>query len=146
MKRIYQISLSIALSLGIAALATAATYKWVDKDGNVHYSQQAPADANYEKLNIKVPRSSGGAEPDSSSDNSASTGSSDSSSSAVVKQETAKAEEQRRRNCEAAKKNLELYTVFRRVKDKNGNVVRLDDNERAKRIDDSKAAIKEFCE
>jgi len=149
MKRFYQFFLSLSLSLGLSvvALAGSATVnKWVDKDGNVHYSQQPPSDVNYEKITVKTSPSSAGSTPDQSPKYSTGNGSGSSGDNAVVKQTTAKAEAQRQKNCEAAKKNLELYTVFRRVKDKNGNVVRLDDKDRAKRIEDSKAAIKEFCQ
>ena len=149
MKKFHQVCLSMVLTLAVAALAQAATYKWVDKDGNVHYSQQPPADANYEKLNIRTPQpsssstSSSQAAPNSSS---ATSGANNQQSSAIIKQEELKGEELRKKNCEQAKKALEQYTAFRRVKDKDGNVVYLDDNVRAKRIEDAKAAIKEFCE
>lgn len=147
MKKLQQICLGTVLTLALAGLTQAASmYKWVDKDGHVHYSQQPPADSNYEKLNVKTrsPDSSGTSSgptyttPDSSSGNNA--------ASDVIKQEVAKGEETRKKNCEIAKKSLEQYTAFRRMRDKDGNVVYLDDNERQKRIDDAKAAIKEFCE
>ena len=51
----------------------------------------------------------------------------------------------RQKNCEAAKKNLEVYTVYRRIRKEDGSVVRLDDNERQKRIDEAKKQIEEFC-
>ena len=69
-----------------------------------------------------------------------------SSSSEVVKEELSKNEEIRAKNCEAAKKNLEIYTVYKRYKDKEGNVVRMDDDERLKKIEESKQHISEFCD
>jgi hypothetical protein len=148
MKKFYRICLGTLLTLAIASLAQAATmYKWVDKDGHTHYSQQPPADSNYEKLNIRT-QSPSGSSSGSQSGPTYSTPSDSSSGQAsdVIKKEVAKGEEQRQKNCEQAKKALETYTAFRRVRDKDGNVVILDDNERAKRIEDAKAAIKEFCE
>ena len=129
-------------------LAQAATYKWVDKDGSVHYSQQPPSDANYEKLNTKpqAPNYNPAPTTQAAPASPAASGTNNQQGSAVIKQEMAKGEELRRKNCEQAKKALETYTAYRRVLDKDGNVIILDDNVRAKRIEDSKAAIKEFCE
>jgi hypothetical protein len=146
MKRFHQVCISTVLALALGTLAQAATYKWVDKDGHVHYSQQPPADANYERLNIRTQQPSSSSAPAPTQSAPAASGTTDNRGSAVIKEEVAKGEEQRQKNCEQAKKSLELYTVYRRVRDKDGNVVYLDDNERAKRIADSKAAIKEFCQ
>lgn len=149
MKRLNKVCLATAFTLALTGLAQAGTYKWVDKDGNVHYSQQPPAGSNYEKLKIKTPQPSSSPAPANqpvSPSTSATSGSGSKGSSAVIKEEMAKGKEIRDKNCEQAKKSLELYTVYRRVRDKDGNVVYLDDNERAKRIEESKQAIKDFCE
>lgn len=149
MKRFSLICLSTMLTLAVASFVQAATYKWVDKDGNVHYSQQPPSDANYEKLNIKTQpnyNTEPTTPPAQPAPNATAAGSNSNKSAAVIKEETAKAEELRQKNCEQAKKALETYTAYRRVRDKDGNVIYLDDKVRAQRIEESKAAIKEFCE
>ncbi|NNF97620.1 MAG: hypothetical protein HKM94_11905, partial [Halobacteria archaeon] len=46
----------------------------------------------------------------------------------------------------AARNTLETYTVSRRIKTDQGELIRLDDNERAKRIQEAKDGIKEFCD
>ena len=139
----YVLFLAILMGFG-STLSQAATYKWVDKDGNVNYSQRPPPDTNYERLNIKTPPpESGSTTPATPAP--AATGS-DNSSSDTVAQEMAKNAEIRAKNCAAAKSNLELYTVYKRVRKEDGSVVRLDDNERARKIEESKAAIKEFCD
>ena len=147
MKKFPQICIGTILALAVVSLAQAATYKWVDKDGHVHYSSQPPADANYEKLKLPSQGSSSSSTHTQSGPTytTPATGS-NGTSSEVIKKEEAKAEEIRQKNCEQAKKALETYTVYRRIRDKDGNVVYLDDNERAKRIADAKAGIKEFCE
>jgi hypothetical protein len=133
--------------LVMTASAQAATYKWTDKDGNVHYSQKPPAEANYEKLNIKTPPPSSSPTPaPAASGTTATGGSGDQESSSIIKKEMAKSQEQREKNCAQAKKNLELYMVYRRVREKDGTVRYLTDEERAKGVNESKAAIKEFCE
>ena len=147
MNKIQQICLSTVLSLAMVGLAQAASMcKWVDKDGHVHYSQQPPADSNYEKLNVKTRTPDSSGSPSGPTYSTPGSSSSNGAASDVIKEEVAKGEETRKKNCEIAKKSLEQYTAFRRMRDKDGNVVYLDDNERQKRIDDAKAAIKEFCE
>ena len=140
----YVLFLAILMGFG-SALAQAATYKWVDKDGNVNYSQRPPPDTNYERLNIKTPPPESGSTPPATPAP-ATADSDNSSSSDTVAQEMAKNAEIRAKNCAAAKSNLELYTVYKRVRQEDGSVVRLDDNVRAQKIEESKAAIKEFCD
>lgn len=149
MKQLNKFWLTTAFTLALTGLAEAATYKWVDKDGNVHYSQQPPAGTNYEKLKIKTPQpstDSSAADKPAATSTPASGGTENKRTEAVIKEEVAKGKEIREKNCEQAKKSLELYTVYRRVRDKDGTVVYLDDNERAKRIEESKNAVKEFCD
>jgi hypothetical protein len=148
MKTLYRVCSCTLLAFAFTTLAQAATYKWVDKDGTVHYSQQPPSDANYEKLNSRSQTPNYNTEPTAPATPAAPAGAAGNNQpgSAVIKQEVAKGEQMRKDNCEKAKKALETYTAYRRVLDKDGNVIILDDNERAKRIEDSKAAIKEFCE
>jgi hypothetical protein len=123
------------------------TYKWVDEQGNVHYSSRPPAGSNYEKLKVKTPPASSSAQqPATDGATSGTTGSSQPSDGDVVADELAKNQQIRAQNCEAAKKNLQAYTVFKRIKKPDGTVVRLDDKERAQLIEESKANIKEFCD
>jgi len=50
-------SLALSLLLGVALLAAtgaaAAPYKWVDKDGNVHYSDKPPPGGKAEEVELK---------------------------------------------------------------------------------------------
>ena len=146
MKRSLALPLTLFTGLLLCTAATAATYKWVDEKGNVHYSQHPPADTNYER--IKVEKSRPGDTPPQApaSSGSTNTGGSSTGSSKVVKEELSKNQEIRAKNCEAAKKNLEIYTVYKRYRDKEGNVVRMDDEERLKKIEESKQHIAEFCD
>lgn len=149
MKILLKICLSAALSLGITTLASAVTtYKWVDKDGTVHYSQEPPSNDNYQTLNVQTQSPSGDSSSSQQSAPSYSTPSSsnDSKATDVIKKQEAMGEAQRQKNCETAKKNLEIYTTYRRFREKSGKVIRMDDNERAKRIEQSKEQIKQFCQ
>ena len=45
--------LAFALTVLLAATVSAQVYRWVDKDGKVHYSDQKPPDAPADKLAIQ---------------------------------------------------------------------------------------------
>lgn len=145
MKKIYSFCLGtlLAFSFSSSLLAAQTTYKWIDKDGHIHYTQRPPSEGNYERLNVQTGHPSA-----SSGSPTYTTPNSDSNKSAndIVQQTEAKGEEMRQNNCAQAKKALETYTAFRKVRDKSGNVRILSDDERAKRINDAKAAIQEFCQ
>ena len=139
--------ISIALIWTTASYAASTnTYKWVDEQGNVHYSQRPPPGSNYEKMKVKTPAGSPGAAQQSTAETPSAQNSNTKKGGAdVLSNELAKNQEIRAQNCEAAKKNLQAYTVYRRIRAPDGSVKRLDDNERAKLIEETKASIKEFC-
>ena len=139
---------SLFLSLIMVVSAPADSYKWLDENGNVVYSQQPPAEGPYEKIKTTKPSpASSRSTPQSSSfATEVKQEAEERELDSKVQQEAAKSEQIRAENCKAAKHNLETYTVYRRIKNDQGEVIRLDDNERAKRIQEAKDAIKEFCD
>ena len=48
-------------------------------------------------------------------------------------------------NCEAAKKNLAVYKVYKRIKGPDGKVTALSDEDRQKRIEEAQNQIDLFC-
>jgi len=128
--------------------AHGATYKWLDENGNVVYSQQPPEEGPYETIKTKKPSSVSLQPTPAQSSFSEKVNEEDKvrDIESKVQQEAAKNEQLRADNCKAAKNNLETYTVYRRIKNDQGEVIRLDDNERAKRIQEAKDGIKEFCD
>lgn len=143
--RILIISLLFSL---IMASANAATYKWLDDNGNVVYSQQPPEGRPYETVKTKKP-SSTSLRPTPAEASFMSEREKQADEAQVdnnIQQDVAKAEKMRAQNCEAARHNLDVYTVYRRVPNDKGESVRLDDNERARLIQESKDGIKEFCD
>ena len=122
-----------------ASSAFAGLYKWVDDEGNVHYSQKPPIGKQFKKLKAPAPAPK-------KSKSIYSTESKKKQPGEVVKAETAKNAKIRAENCAGAKKNLETYTLYRRIQSEGGKVKVLDDKERAKGIEDAKQAITEFCE
>jgi hypothetical protein len=49
-----RLSLIALLSASIFCMGAGKIYKWVDKDGRVHYSGQAPANSNAARVNIRA--------------------------------------------------------------------------------------------
>jgi hypothetical protein len=139
---------SLFLSLIMVVSAPADSYKWLDENGNVVYSQQPPDEGPYEKIKTTKPSpASSRSTPQSSSfATEVKQEAEERELDSKVQQEAAKSEQIRAENCKAAKHNLETYTVYRRIKNDQGEIIRLDDNERAKRIQEAKDAIKEFCD
>lgn len=136
------------LGLLLGTTTQAGTYKWVDKDGNVVYSQHPPPRGQFESIQVKpAPR------------NSATRGDAGQTSKEFLENATAKrkndsklkaelkrTQELRDKNCNTAKKQLEFYTVYRRKKDKTGEYVRISDDEKAAGLKEAKQAIKDFCD
>ena len=130
----------LATMIMFASSAFAGLYKWVDDEGNVHYSQKRPIDKQFKKLKAPAAPAPQKSKSLYTSENNKKP------SGGVVKAETAKNAKIRADNCTGAKKNLETYTLYRRIQGKDGKVAVLDDKERAKGIEDAKQAISEFCE
>jgi len=122
-----------------AASASAGLYKWVDNEGNVHYSQKRPANQQFKKLKAPPP-----APETSKSLYQSSEPAKPASSTAAA--ETAKNQKIRADNCEKAKKNLNNYQIHRRMRDKDGNVTIIDDKVRASQIENAKKAISNYCD
>lgn len=132
--------LLLAAIMIFASSAFAGLYKWVDDEGNVHYSQKRPLDQQFKKLKAPPPA------PDDSKPLYQSSGdNSQKSGSDTAATETAKNKTAREQNCANAKKNLNAYQVYRRIKDKDGNVRTIDEKVRAAQIKKAQQAIKDFC-
>lgn len=121
-----------------ASSAFAGLYKWVDDEGNVHYSQKRPANQQFERLKA----------PPAAPDNDKSLYQSNeptSTTDETIAAETAKNKKIREENCTQAKKSLSDYQIYRRIRDEDGNVTVLDDKVRATQIKRAKEAIRSYC-
>lgn len=144
MKTLIKICLAAGLSLLLSTAVQAGMYKWTDEQGNVHYSQHRPSGKQYEKMKVdKAPPPSSKTSTPSYSDQPSAT---DDPGSKAVADEVAKNEEIRKKNCEAAKKNLNVYQIYRRVKGEDGKIRVVSEKEREEKIKASKNAIREFCD
>jgi len=122
----------------ITSAASAGLYKWVDNDGNVHYSQKPPRGQQFKKLKAPAPAPEDSKRLYESINLEKKSGN-------VAEKEEAKNEKIRARNCKIAKQNLKSYQLSRRVRDEDGKVTILDDNERAKQIEMAKKDINKYC-
>jgi len=131
--------LLLTMIMIFATSASAGLYKWIDDEGNVHYSQKRPANQQFERLKAPPPAPDN-AKPLYKSSAPAKT------ASKTAATETAKNKEIRAKNCAQAKKNLSNFQIHRRMRDKDGNVTTIDDNVRAKNIKNAQNAISNYCD
>jgi len=122
----------------LTAIAFAGLYKWVDDEGNVHYSQKRPANQQFERLKAP-PAAPDNDKPLYQSNEPTST------TDETIAAETAKNKKIREEKCAQAKKSLSDYQVYRRIRDEDGNVTVLDDKVRATQIKRAKEAIRSYC-
>lgn len=133
-------------SLFLAATAQAGMYKWVDADGNVHYSQKAPP-KGVEGKEIKVgPKSSFGESPAEAVDE------------ALKKKEAEKKKEEedlsqltpealKKRNCERVTKDYETLLNNPSVAMPDGDKLRrLSDEERKEALEKRRKLKEQYCQ
>lgn len=130
--------LLLATMMIFASSAFAGLYKWVDDDGNVHYSQKRPANQQFKTL--KAPPAPENNKPLYNSTLKQTKGDN------TARSETANNKEIRDENCAIAKKNLKVHQIYRRIKDKDGKLKVVNDDERAENIKQAQQAISEFCD
>ncbi len=144
-------TLAALLLLLTPGLCFSGMYKYKDERGNWVYSQQPPATGEYET--IRGPKETRSSKLDKESRDAkikkarkAILGDpKENAKKDKIAKQTAKNADKRRENCEKSKKGLESLQIYRRFKDKDGNVARMDDNVRAKRIQSTKENIQQFC-
>lgn len=122
-----------------ASSAFAGLYKWVDDEGNVHYSQKRPANQQFKSIKAPPPAPVSDKALYQSNTPAGKTGD-------TTATETAKNAKIRADNCEKAKKNLNNFQIHRRMRDKDGNVTVIDDKARESSIENAKQAISNFCD
>ncbi len=144
----YFIGISFTLTIFLtSSLSYATLYKYVDEDGNVSYSQAPPKSGNYKTIKVKKfkPVAPDAASKSLKAKESFAKGAKQREENDLVKAEQQKNEKILKENCAIAKKNLRLFTIFKRLKNEKGEYYRVTDTERAQRIAAAKENIKQFC-
>mgnify|MGYP000091146599 CR=1 FL=1 len=154
MKNVYTYLFGLSFVFLLTMDVHAATYKYRDADGRTVYAQHPPVSGPYQVIdtpknnqygsgNSAAPVSNQTGKP-SLQDRSKQIDEKDKLAKDIAS-ETEKNQKLRENNCKTARKNLEVYQVYRRFKDDKGNVVRMSDTDRQKKIDEARDAIKQFC-
>ncbi len=153
----FRIALIIAFSAGLAAQA-GQVYKWVDEDGNVHYSDQAPPKGHEaEELILDSTTPSADDVRDAqertarlkTKHQTSQDQRSEVREQKRMQRELAQAQRvDRKRRCIFARQSLATLTTKLPVYslDEKGNRVYLNTEERAAEIDRTRADINEFCD
>lgn len=139
---------SLLLALSASAMA-APIYKWVDAQGVTHFGEQPPQGQQSITVNPSVapPPSSSTPEAKPTPTFDAIADPEQAAADAKVKQEVAAQEAQRKKYCENQRNNLAQLENNPRVRvEEGGEMRRLGEDERQKRIADAKQAIKENCQ
>ncbi|CAD5106931.1 DUF4124 domain-containing protein [Zestomonas carbonaria] len=136
---------SLLLALSASAMAS-QVYKWVDEKGVTHFGAQPPEGQAATQINTTVPQIRSVAPTLPPADASA-----DDQQKALdekIKKEVASQELERKKYCENTRNNLaQLRNNPRvRVTDDNGEVRRIDEEERQQRIRETEKAIQENCQ
>ncbi|UCC55563.1 MAG: DUF4124 domain-containing protein [Gammaproteobacteria bacterium] len=141
----------LALASGPEAADKVEIYKWVDDAGEVHYSQVPPPNRDYEVIKRAAEPADDPAKIRSDLNKQVEAMDKDQEEKAEeVKdaEQWARIQKLRRKNCEIANKNLANLQQGgqKAFMTPDGEVVRLTDEERQRRIDEANRQIKENCE
>lgn len=134
----------------------ASIYKWVDSEGNVHYGQQKPADASAEKMKVErhAPQdTSSYTRPSLKKDNENKADikddekKTDDTKNEPKKPMTAAEKKQRKAACKQARDQLVQMKAKGRIrsKDKDGNLIYMDPEQKASRMKQMRDAIAKAC-
>ena len=146
------------LSLLCILLAFASTfqsggntiYKWTDDNGEIHYTQQPPQNREFEKVR-GAPPPAGNPEAERSElqqrVEAMEQQQQEKAEKATDAEQWSRIQQARRKNCATARKNLaELHQGgIKRYRLPDGEVVRLDEEDRQKRIAEANRQIEENC-
>jgi hypothetical protein len=152
----------VTLALLLAALpASAVLYKWVDKDGKVHYSDQPPPESVKQSgvVNTPAPRASSPAPSDGASQAPKAPKSAaeqemefrkrrlEAAEADAKRQQEAQAAEEKHRNCTLAKNRLTALETGGRITKygPDGETVYLSDAEIAQELGEARKAADSWC-
>jgi hypothetical protein len=135
---------SLLLALSASAMAS-QVYKWVDAQGVTHFGAQPPQGQQATTINTATPPPKT-AEPAATPTFESSADPEQAAIDEKVKQEIATQEAERKKYCESVRTNLAQLENNPRVRvEVDGEVRRLNEEERQQRISEAKQAIGENC-
>jgi hypothetical protein len=149
MEFIVKYAIFVILLFSLPTLLQAETYKWVNEDGVVTYSQTPPPDGNADKIDIK----SGAKEPGPSSKEKLdelrqrmADHDEDRQEAKQKAEEKKSLQEMKKKNCEIARSNLQkLQGLGQRLYKKDGEYKRLSEEDRQSLMKQAQEQIKADC-
>ncbi|WP_172151835.1 MULTISPECIES: DUF4124 domain-containing protein [Pseudomonas] len=135
---------SLLLALSASAMAS-QVYKWVDAQGVTHFGAQPPQGQQATTINTATPPAKT-AEPAATPTVESSADPEQAAIDEKVKQEIATQEAERKKYCQSVRTNLAQLENNPRVRvEVDGEVRRLNEEERQQRISEAKQAIAKNC-
>lgn len=151
-------NLAFLLIIFFSTQAAAAVYKWVDAEGNVHYGQQRPSDAQSEKMDVEryAPDSSstykrpGSKTENTGNEQNAEDKPADASKDPdkdAKKPETLEEKKRRLAACASARKNLATMQSIGRIrsKDESGNLTYMSQEQKEAKMKQLRDMVKQHC-
>lgn len=150
LRRLAVIGVLLLIANTSAAADTQGIYKWTDDQGEIHYSQFPPSGVKTEKLNAPPPPAHSPEVLDSEVQKQVDKfdqQNKEKLQGAKDAKQWVEIQKIRRSNCETAHKNLAGLQRGGNVRymGPNGEILRLTDEERKKRIDEANKQIEENC-
>jgi len=144
------LALLLVMALVPLHAVEAKLYKWVDKDGNVTYSQQKPAHVKAQTIKLRGVQSVSGEQAKERLnviEDKAATARKDREFQATTSSESKQRETRMKKNCETARQNLRVLKAGVRVKstDPNAGGGYLSAEQRAQQLETAKNNIKDNC-
>lgn len=126
-------------------------YKWVDENGQIHYSSQKPPGQETETVKVsKGPKVTATETTETDNDENNAQAEQDAAADAQARAQLAKADAaSKKRLCEQARKNLASLNATVRVTkidEKTGEAVRMNDDQRLEAMKSAQQNIKEYCQ
>ena len=139
------------LALAISFCASAEIFKWVDENGQTHYSEQPPAGRAAEQIDVPPPPA---IDPEQAQEEVDALIKKQEEEESERQLEQQKAEEEARKqaiideNCRIARENLQTYqnNPGRRVVDADGNVTRMVEEKRQQKMQEFQQQIEQYCQ
>ncbi len=149
--------LSILLLLCVfstVTLAATKVYKWVDKDGNIHYSEQKPPNQQADTLRIKErkpqPQQTEPAAEQTEADSEVNESDEQIQQREQAEQALLAADRiNKQKLCQQAKANRDALNAsvrVSRIDPETGEQIRMTDDERVDALQKAEQAIKEYCQ
>lgn len=139
------------LALVISFCASAEIFKWVDENGQTHYSEQPPANRPAEQIDVPPPPAIDPEQAQEEVDALIKKQQEEESERQLEQQKAEKEAQQQAiidENCRIARENLQTYqnNPGRRVIDADGNVTRMVEEERQQKMQEFQQQIDRYCQ